>query len=148
MCWAMTRTIRCAWRPSAVQQPDGGRRRALLLSAMLFAGVGHRDWRLCAEPMRNRSPCAAARGRLAAVERSAAQRRLEPEAAEYGTLGMGLRVQQRVLSGYRRYRHGDAGAEPVAGIGRGGAEGLRAAGPGLAAGDAVGRWRMGGLRRR
>ena len=44
---------------AAVRKPDGGRRRALLLPALLFAGLGHGDRRLCAG--RSRIPRSPAR---------------------------------------------------------------------------------------
>ena len=82
------------------------------------------------------------------ARRGPAQGRLVREAAPHRAFRLGLRIPQRVLSGYRRHRHGDAGAEPGAGLRCRGAEGLPPAGARLAAGHAIARWRMGGFRRR
>ena len=74
-------------------RPDGGRRRALLLPAVLFAGVGYGHRGLCpgAEPDADHAG-AAARGRLAAGARSAAQGRLGGQAARRGAFRVGLRI--------------------------------------------------------
>ena len=101
--------------PAPVQQPDGGRRRALLLPAVLFAGVGHRHRRRMrwARAMPSTRRCAARADWLLA-QGSPAQGRLVGQAAQYRALRLGFRIRQRVLSRYRRHRHGDAGAEPGA----------------------------------
>ena len=49
-------------------------------------------------------------GGLADQQGSAAQGRLVRQASRYRTFRLGLRIRQRVLSRYRRYRHGAAGA--------------------------------------
>ena len=49
-------------------------------------------------------------GRLAAAAGSPPQGRLEREAARTGAFGMGVRIRERSLSGYRRHGHGAAGA--------------------------------------
>ncbi len=110
-----------------VQQPDGGRWRAFLLPAVLFAGVGHRHRRLCGGAERPRGSRGGACRGLAARARSASQGRLEPEAPRHRTLRLGLRIRQRVLPGYRRHRHGDAGPQPGARFGRRRAAGSAAA---------------------
>ena len=45
-------------------------------------------------------------GRLAARARNPAQRRLVGQAALYRTFRLGLRISERLVSGYRRHRHG------------------------------------------
>ena len=72
---------------------DGGRRRALLLPALLLAGLGHRHRRLRAgaEPIREH-PALRTRGRLAAGAGSPPQGRLVGEAAQHRALRLGLRI--------------------------------------------------------
>ena len=89
------------------------------------------------------------RGRLAARPGSPAQGRLVGEAARHRALRLGFLLQERVVSGHRRHRHGDAGAQ------RSGRLGCRAAQQAchkrrsrLAARHAIERWRLGRLRRR
>ena len=52
-----------------------------------------------------------ARGRLAARTGGPAQGRLVREAPDDRAFRLGVRIPQRVLSRYRRHRHGDAGAQ-------------------------------------
>ena len=98
--------------PAPVQQPDGGRRRPLLLPAVLLAGVGYGDRRLRAGawPIRRHESLRAG-GRLAADEGDPPQGRLDRQAPQYRAFRLGLRILQRILSGYRRHRDGDAGAQ-------------------------------------
>ena len=53
-----------------------------------------------------------------------AQGRLVGEAPAYRAFRLGVRIPQRLLSRYRRHRHGDAGVEPGARLGRPRAERL------------------------
>ena len=61
MCWAIRPIIPIAWKRSSSSTPDGGRRRALLLPAVLLAGLGHRHRRVRpgrGRPNRRTTPCA------------------------------------------------------------------------------------------
>ncbi len=62
--------------------------------------------------------CLATLRGLAAHQGSPAQGRLVREASQHGTFRLVFRIRQRVLSGYRRHRHGLAGVEPLAGVQR------------------------------
>ena len=96
-----------------------------------LAGVGYGAGALCAGRSRRSAQRSAHAegGGLAAVEGSAPQGRLGGEGSEDRAWRLVLRVQQRVLSRYRRHRAGAAGAEQ----GRQSARALSA--PGGAAGD-------------
>ena len=89
------------------------------------------------------------RGRLAARTGGPAQGRLVRQAPRDRAFRLGVRIPQRVLSGYRRHRHGAAGALPRRPASDAGAQqACREARARLAAGHAVERRRLGRLRRR
>ena len=123
--------------------------RGFLLPAVLFAGMGHRHRGLRAGRIRTGAGSRAdAGGRLAADEGSPPQRRLEREAAERRAVRLVFRIRQRVLSRHRRHRAGAAGACAVARHRCREAGRLHAARGRLAAGHAIERRRLGGVRRR
>lgn len=120
-----------------------------LFPALLLAGLGYRHRRLRSCRFRARFARIAERRRgLAADERGPPERRLEREAAGYRTLGMVFRIRERVLSGYRRYRHGADGACPHEGQRPGRTARVHRPGRELAARHAIERRRLGGVRRR
>src|SRR6266568_9369776 len=82
---------------------------------MLLAGAGYRN----CDVLARRGGLGAAGGAqtrypVAALEGSPASRRLVGEAARSGTVGLVLRIRQRVLSGHRRYGDGPARARALA----------------------------------
>ena len=108
---------RCAGSHAPVHEPDDRRSSRFLLPAVLFAGLGHGH--RGARSGRIGMAAAArvdARGRLAAFEGSAPQRRLEHQAAERRAFGLVFRVRQRMVSRYRRHRAGAAGAFAIGGF--------------------------------
>jgi squalene-hopene/tetraprenyl-beta-curcumene cyclase len=84
-------TIRCASKRCASSTPDGGRRRALLLPAVLLAGLGYGHRRVCmpwARAVTEHPSLARAADWL--LERKSAQGRLVGEAARHRALRLGL----------------------------------------------------------
>ena len=109
------RTTRCARRRCASSTSlmvDDGERFFFQPCFSPVWDTGHRRLRAGAE--RPGQPGARPGGRLAAGRRGPAQGRLEREAARHRAFRLGFLLPQRVLPGYRRHRHGDAGAEPGA----------------------------------
>ena len=123
--------------------------RPVYLPALRLAHLGYRHLRLRAGRSRHRRRRPHdARRRLAHQQGGPPQRRLVRQAARHRTLRLGLRIRQRVLSRYRRHRHGAAGAAPRQGLQSHGPGRRRAPRHQLAARHAIGRRRLGGIRRR
>ena len=134
---------------SPLRIPAHRNRGPLHLPALRLAHLGYRHLRLRAgRSRRRRRRPHDARRRLADQQGGPPQRRLVRQAARHRALRLGLRIRQRVLSRYRRHRHGAAGAAPRQGVQPHGPGRRRAPRHQLAARHAIGRRRLGGIRRR
>ena len=132
----------------AVRRADGGRRQPLLLPALLLGGVGHRHRGLRAGRIAPSLPRDALRKCADWLLTKEVRRKGDWSVKRPNTRALRLvfRIRQRVLSRYRRHRHGAAGAEPLARVQPAEQQALRAPRHPVAARHAVQGRRLGGVR--